>query len=446
MTQAVTALAGHPIAAETAPGQTGHPVAPRSEPPPRPPRQGLLRPESLPLTGQEHMLSPVRLPAPDPYLSNVPAVVGGQLDAPLEEYLPDLDPTYEIGETNERILRAMSAAIQAGQRGDAKRSFWSRAFGLYGPAGTGKNTLMRQLAASIQTVDADGNLSQGLNYVEYNVLPDSTLEDALGTVVLEADGQGGTRSRVKLGKLGLALAMGSVVCVNEITRNEKLATALQSALEDGEIIIASPEAGMVRVPVHAASIIGLTWNPGNEGDPDRPAAAPLSRIMPFALPKATAQERQQRLGAFLHQFGDASAAPPQSEQERAARREQQRQLIVRRSYGISADLTVSEAELEAAVNFVSDVEALAGNGAMDREIGRNSRTPTGPGDRQLRSFVVLGKTVGWGTAKEIFRICCDQDDQFDTQWRLIEERFEAHFGRDGQAAARRAAGTAPQQS
>jgi len=182
----------------------------------------------------------------------------------------------------------MSAAIQAGQRGDAKRSFWSRVFGLYGPAGTGKNTLMRQLAASIQTVDRDGNVTQGVPYTEYNVLPDSTLEDALGTVTLESDGRGGTRSVVKLGKIGLALAMGSVVCINEIARNEKLATALQSALEDGEIIIGSPEVGMQRIPVHPSSIIGMTWNPGNEGDPDRPAAAPLSRIMPFELPKATA--------------------------------------------------------------------------------------------------------------------------------------------------------------
>lgn len=433
---------GTPAAAPTAPA-TGSADTAQAAPAARAPRTGLIRPEGLPLTAQEHILSPVTLPAPDPYLMDVDVAVGGQRTEPLAEYVPDLDPNYEIGETNERILRAMSAAIQAGQKGDAKRSFWSRAFGLYGPAGTGKNTLARQLAASIQTADKDGNVSQGLNYTEYNVLPDSTLEDAIGTVVLEPDGNGGTRSRVKLGKIGLAAAMGSVICINEIARNEKLATALQSILEDGEIIIGSPEAGMTRIPVHPATITCMTWNPGNEGDPDRPAAAPLSRIMPFELPKATAKERAARVGGFLKQFQPADAAPAATDAQRDAEREQLRQTILRKEYKVPQDIQVSDPELEAAVNFVQDIESLAGSGAMDRQIGLNSRTPTRPGDRQLRNYIVLGKTVGWKEAANQFRICCDQNDQFDEQWRLIMERFEAHFGADGNAPSRRAARSNP---
>ncbi len=414
-------------------------LAAAAAPAERLPREGLIRPEGMPLTAQEHILSPVILPAPDPYLMDVDPAVGGRRSAALAEYIPDLDANYEIGETNERILRAMSAALQAGQKGDQKRSFWSRAFGLYGPAGTGKNTLARQLAASVQTVDTDGNVSQGLNYTEYNVLPDSTLEDAIGTVVLEPDGRGGTRSRVKLGKIGLAAAMGSVICINEIARSEKLATALQSILEDGEIIIGSPEAGMTRIPVHPATITCMTWNPGNEGDPDRPAAAPLSRIMPFELPKATAKERGARVGGFLKQFQPADAAPANTDAQRDAEREQLRQTILRKEYKVPQDITVSDRELEAAVNFIQDIESLAGTGAMDRQIGLNSRTPTRPGDRQLRNYIVLGKTVGWKEAAQMFRICCDQNDQFDEQWRLVLERFEAHFGTDGNAPSRKAA-------
>lgn len=426
---------GGPAAAPNAASADTAQVAPIE----RKPRTGLIRPEGLPLTAQEHILSPVTLPAPDPYLMDVDSAVGGQRAEPLAEYIPELDQNYEIGETNERILRSISAAIQAGQRGDTKRSFWSRAFGLYGPAGTGKNTLARQLAASVQTVDKDGNVSQGLNYTEYNVLPDSTLEDAIGTVVLEPDGNGGTRSRVKLGKIGLAAAMGSVICINEIARNEKLATALQSILEDGEIIIGSPEAGMTRIPVHPASITCMTWNPGNEGDPDRPAAAPLSRIMPFELPKATAKERGARVGGFLKQFQPADAAPAATDAQRDVEREQVRQTILRKEYKIPPEINISDHELEAAVNFVQDIESLAGSGAMDRQIGLNSRTPTRPGDRQLRNYIVLGKSVGWKEAAQQFRICCDQNDQFDEQWRLIMERFEAHFGTDGNAPSRRAA-------
>jgi hypothetical protein len=203
---------------------------------------------------------------------------------------------------------------------------------------------------------------------------------------------------------------------------------------------------MVRIPVHPASIVGLTWNPGNEGDPDRPAAAPLSRIVAFELPKATADERKQRLGGFLKQFQPADAPPPITDAQRDAQREQVRQTILRKDYAIPPDLTVADVELTAAVNFVQDIEGLAGSGAMDRQIGLNSRTPTRPGDRQLRNFVVLGKTVGWKSAMDMFKICCDQNDQFDEQWRLIQERFEAHFGPDGNSPGRRAAGTGPQRT
>ena len=52
---------------------------------------------------------------------DVDPAVGGRRSEPLAEYIPDLDANYEIGETNERILRAMSAALQAGQKGDQKR-------------------------------------------------------------------------------------------------------------------------------------------------------------------------------------------------------------------------------------------------------------------------------------------------------------------------------------
>jgi MoxR-like ATPase len=367
---------------------------------------------------------------------DIPVSVGGQRDDPLEADVPDLDPAYEVNSENERILKAISASLQAGQRGNTRKNAWSRAIGLYGPPGTGKNTLLRQLAASIKTVDKDGTTAQGLNYVEVNITPNMTIEQALGSVVLETDpSTGNTVSRVKLGKLGLALAMGSVVAVNEIVRNPKLATALQSALEDGEIIITSPEAGMVKVPVHPASITALTWNPGNEGDPDRPASAPLSRIIPFRLDKASPKERARRAAGFFDQFDGG-----QNQGDSAVDREKERQRILNDDYAIPATFRPEQEEVDAAVELVADIERLAGgNGGMSREIGRRAGlTSTAPGDRQLRSFIFLGKTVGWRAGLEVFKVCCDQDQNFNEQWNLIVERFEHHFGEDGNANLRKA--------
>jgi MoxR-like ATPase len=370
------------------------------------------------------MLSKVRLSAPDPYLSDVPQAVGGQRGDPLQEFIPDIDSNYAISENTEAILKSISALMQAGQRvsGTARRS--CMAFGLYGPPGTGKNTLARQVAASIQTVDTNGNTTQGMNYAEVNILPDSSIEDMIGTVVLEPDGRGGTRSVVRLGKIGLAAAMGSVVCVNEIVRNPKLATALQSILEDGEIIIASPEAGQVTIPVHPSTAMFLTWNPGNEGDPDRPAQAPLSRITTFKLDKASDTERAQRAMSFLAQFDGQSSGPGGTQQ---AQQDRRRQEITRRDYGIPDKIAPSPEEVKASVKFLGAIEKLADAGVGAKQIGLASATSTAPGDRQLSRFLVLGKTVGWQQAAEMFKICCDQGEDFQSQWALIEERFRANF-------------------
>ncbi|KAB8140803.1 AAA domain-containing protein [Chloroflexia bacterium SDU3-3] len=425
MQQAATTLA-QPLP----PGTVADPPPAPAGPTARPPRTGRMRPVDLPLTGQEHILASVRLPAPDPYLRDVPAAVGGQRAAPLEEFIPDLDPDYAISADTERVLRSISAMMQAGQRvsGTAKRACMS--FGLYGKPGTGKNTLPRQLAASILTIDAEGNETQGMHYAEVNILPDSTADEMIGAVVLEPDGRGGTRSAVRLGKIGLAAAMGSVVCVNEIVRNPKLATALQSILEDGEILISSPEAGMVRIPVHPATTMFLTWNPGNEGDPDRPAQAPLSRITTFPMDKATENERAERAMRFVTRFSTGRTPPSAAEstQDLGQRQEARRQEILRTKYQIPQNVTPAPEELRAAVKLVTDIEQLADAGVGAKQIGLASATSTAPGDRQLARFLLLGKAVGWRRAADMFKICCDQGEDFAGQWALVENRMDACFG------------------
>jgi MoxR-like ATPase len=407
------------------------------EPSEKQPRTGFQRDSAMPPTAVEHILKAVRLPAPDPYLSHVPESVGGNRRTALHEDIPAPDPTFEVNEQTERILRVMSATLQAGA--GKQKNNWSRAFSVYGPPGTGKNSLARQLAASVQVVDEAGNETQGISYTEVNITPQTSIEEAIGTTILTKDPQSGqTVSRAQLGKIGLAAAMGSVICVNEIVRNPKLATALQSMLEDGEIQINSPEAGLIRIPVHPSTVFVMTWNPGLEGDAERPAKAPLERTIPLHLGAPTEAEQIRRLESFFTQFDDT----PSSAGVTSGGNEQRRREILTKNYAIdTSNLTLSDAEKSACVRFFKQINEIAGEQMDNQQIGTNSSMPTGPGPRQLSRFAMLGKTVGWKEALETLRICCDQDDGFASQWAIVSKHFETFFGRDGQGLSR----TQPQQ-
>ena len=401
--------------------------------PERQPRLGRPVTDAKNMAAQEHILSAVTLAAPDPYLMSVPTSVGGQTFQALEEFIPNVDPNFEINEQTEKILRTMSATLQLGV--GKEKSAWTRAFGLFGPAGTGKNTIARQLAASIKTVDGDGNTTQGMSYTEANITPESSMQELIGTTVLETDPlTGSTVSRTKLGKIGLAAAMGSVISVNEIVRNPKLATALQSMIEDGEIQIDSPEQGMIRIPVHPSTVFIMTWNPGYEGDSERPGQAPLSRIIPMRLDRPSAAEQSRRVESF---FADVRGESSAVESISARRKE-----IITQDYSVPADITPTKEEIDVSVRFFNEVATLSGGGIGERQIGLNSDTPTSPGQRQLNRFIALGKTIGWNDALDTLKIVCDQDDQFESQWSLIRDRFEVHFGLDGETFSR----PAPEQS
>lgn len=387
-----------------------------------------------PKTAQEHILDLVVLDAPDPFLKGVPKVVGGDLDRPLTERIPEPDSNFAINEQTEKILRTMSSMLQMG--GGKAGNTWSRAFGIYGPPGTGKNTTARQLAASIKTRDAEGTITQGINYAEVNITPESSMDEMIGTTILTTDPESGaTVSKVALGKIGLAAAMGSVICINEIVRNPKLATALQSMIEDGEVHVNSPETGdLIKVPVHPSTVFVMTWNPGNEGDADRPAAAPLERIIPLQLGAPSAREQEARIDAFFSQFG----TPDTGGQNAAADNERRRQQILATSYGIPSGqaLVPSAAEKAATVRFFNELNQMAQGFGGGRKLGLNSDTPTGPGPRRMMRFTAIGKTQGWASALETLKICCDQDDTFEEQWGLVQETFARHFGDDGEALSR----------
>ena len=360
--------------------------------PPRQERLGNQKPAGMKELDQEKALSAVTMPAPDLFLDNVPREWGGKRFEPLPENTPKLDQNYEMGRQERTIFNVVASMLKRSEKGQPGDSPWNRSFGLYGPAGTGKNTIARQIAASIKTDDG----KQGLPYYEVNVTPDSDIAQAIGEVVLTTDKNGATVSRVRLGPIGLLASSGGVLAVNEIVRSPKLATALQSIIEDGELSIPSPEGGSVKIPVHPSAIFFSTWNPGYEGDADRPAQAPLSRMSTFKLDYPSKKEQADRVRAFFRKNGDEIP---------------------------------NESTLTAGVDYWNELRALTGGTGTEPQIGMLSPTATTPGPRELSRFLTLGQEVGWEDAMKTVEIICDQnDDLFPTQKAILHERFEAIFG------------------
>lgn len=358
--------------------------------------------------------------APDPWLSDVPADMGGNLDEPLSENIPAHDPSFVLDKQSERILATISASLQLAQDMPPQHAPKMRAFGLYGPPGTGKNMLGKELAASIRTLEADGSIRQGIHHHTQVVTPEMQAADIIGAATLEATPEGGTRTKVTLGPVGLAAATGAVISIDEIVRNPKLATKLQPMIEDGVIEIDSPEVGVVKIPVHPATVFVFTWNPGNEGDADRPAQAPLSRMATFRMevPKDD-QEIAYRLANFMDKMGLSV--------EKLAMQD----ASLQSSYKLPAttDMLVSRTEMDKAIGFWRDVQHMTTPTKEGlAEVGAMSSTATTPGQRELQRFMLLGKTVGWDQAAKIFQVCCDQNEDFQSQWNLVQERFNHYFG------------------
>jgi len=354
--------------------------------PPRVARHGLQRP-NVPQTEAEKALDGITMPAPDLYLDSVPAEWGGNLAAPLPENVPDLNTDYEMGQQERTIFNMIALQL----RKKSKRPT-NRAFGLYGPAGTGKNTIARAVASSLRCDDG----KQGLPYYETNITPDADINAMIGEVVLVSDENGNTVSRVRLGPIGKIAASGGVAAINEIVRSPKLATALQSIIEDGEISIPTPEGGTYKVPVHPSAIFFTTWNPGYEGDADRPAQAFLSRITALPLEYPGKAEQINRVKA--HFRGEGLPMP-------------------------------SDEILDASVNFWNELRLLTGGTGETPQIGAYSATPTTPGPRELARFVEYGTLGDWNQALLAVEVILDQHAEFkDTQKAILRDRFTAHFG------------------
>jgi hypothetical protein len=366
-----------------------------AQPRERPQRQAAEPTPDDQRTHQEAIFARVRRAEPDPSLAGVDQRLLDPNMTWTNENVPPADPDYYLNEQSAKIMKSMAAVLEAGATGNKANR--TRAFSIYGPPGTGKNKLLEQVAASIQTVDAGGKIKQGLHYEEVDIYPDSDPEKLIGGTVIVSDGRGGTETRVRLGPIGQAAAMGSVIALNEVVRNPRMLTTFQSMLEKGYFQIEAPELGIVRIPVHPATIMAMTWNPGLEGDADRPAMAPLSRTIPFKLDRATPDEQGAQVNAYFATFPD--------------------------------EMRPSEVEARTSVAFLNAVTDLV----YGNEVGRLSkRSKCVPGPRELNNFILLGKQVGWETALETMKVYCDQNSEdFDDQFNRIKLAYEMQFGEIG---------------
>ena len=353
------------------------------------PRADRPVPKAGTMTEQEKVVSAstLRLPRPDRELSALDRKVLSGDFAVLDEDIPAVKTDYAMNATERMVMQRIVSTRSMGMK--MGRVNETRSFGIYGPPGTGKNELARQLAATMVTVDEDGTERQGVHMEQVEFDRDMDTGALIGTTALE---NGSTVAR--LGPIGLAAVQGSVICLNEVVRNPKALTQFQSMLEEGEIRLKTPEAGIIKIPIHPATTFVLTWNPGLEGDSDRPAEAPRSRIVSFELPAPTPAEQAKRVESFF------SKAP--------------------------SEVKPTSGEVNASIAFFNQIRASINQGKMQQR-GRGSKAVPGP--RDLNQFILAGKTDGWNTALSQMRVFCDQNvEDREKDWKIIEETFAMNFG------------------
>lgn len=395
-----------------------------------PPRPSLSQ---LPLTAQEHILSHVRpQELPDPYLRGIPRELGGQRTVPIAQRYMALDPNYDIDEGTERALRIVSASLQMAWNRDGKQPLKGaqmRAFGLAGTAGTGKNTLGRQVAASL-----------GIPYYETTINNDTSIQEEVGTTTLR---HGDTVA--KLGPLGQAAASGAVICINELVKaNKGTLGALQTMLEDGLIEVQGTEAGTDSkfLPVHPSTVFISTWNPGYDGADDRPDAALLSRMLTIKLDAPALEDETRRMVGALGELFGGSDGEANIDEAATAMKEARRSAVLAKDYSIRS-ATPSTENTRIAVQFVRDLRNLAAT----RQIGATSKHLLEPTPRETLRFAALCEATGDPLlAFEQFKIYCDAGEDYANQVRLMQQMFNRYYGEDGQALARRASGQGPQQN
>ena len=204
--------------------------------------------------------------------------------ATIEDAIPAPDPAYVTGQA-----QAMMAA-HVGLR-------WRLGFGcigVYGAPGTGKNALLREIAALWRIPLFSVDLSAGLDLVEL----------VGGTALVS----GSTVERV--GKLTWWAQRGALLVLNEIQAVEPtMQTLLHDLVAERRVVIASLEGPPQAIRLHAGTFVAVTWNPF-QGRMPEPAL--LSRLGAIEFPQPRPQDETRILASRLA-AADPSLAKPAAE-------------------------------------------------------------------------------------------------------------------------------------
>jgi len=267
-----------------------------------------------------------------------------------EDAIPAPDPAYITGQVQQMM------AAHVGLR-------WRLGFGcmgVYGAPGTGKNALLREIAAYWRIPMFSVDLSAGLDLVEL-----------VGGTALVG---GSTVERV--GKLTWWAQRGALLVLNEIQAVEPtMQTLLHDLVAERRVVITSLDGPPQAIRLHAGTFVAVTWNPF-QGRMPEPAL--LSRLGAIEFPQPRPQDETRILASRLA-AADSQLTRPASELLRdVALFTDLRQLYEQQELALFPDMRF-------ALNFVAH-RIASGLPAAVRTLGALALTGVGERQRSLRQL------------------------------------------------------------
>jgi hypothetical protein len=267
-----------------------------------------------------------------------------------EAAIPEPDPAYVAGQA--QLIMAEHVGLR-----------WRLGFGcigVYGAPGTGKNALLREVAAALRVPLFAVDLSAGLDLVEL----------VGGTALLA----GTTVERV--GKLTWWAQRGALLVLNEIQAVEPtMQTLLHDLVAERRVVIPSLEGPPQAMRLHPGTFVAVTWNPF-QGRMPEPAL--LSRLGAVEFPQPSQGDEAKILASRLAAADPALARPPGDLVRDVALFTDLRLLYEQQELALFPDMRF-------ALNFVAH-RLASGLPAAVRTLGALALTGVGERQRSLRQI------------------------------------------------------------